>query len=410
MVEVKVLAGSKSIGGNFVRIEDSDRTIIFDQGIRFDIMNKFYSSFITPKSITELRNLGVAPKPEWYEGINGIYISHMHLDHLGFLSNIPIETKVYLPSKKIYSEMEKRWGSSPTWLSLVPGKYFLKIEELKLLEEDENNVMAIPVSHSAYPSYALLYFGKDETVLYTGDFRVESFLTEDEYLDLYKGQSLLDFLSKNKDIKVDTLIIEGTNFGSDRFPLTPVNAIEAIKRLASSHAPLIATLHGLDLEYAFALMKAASELNLKCYVASEQIASLLESMPKLPAELETIEDYVQNITSFEGTTLEDVEDKAIYLASYREIVDFIKDLASFGKLTREVAAILSEPEPQIEEASEYDVIANWLSVMGVNTYRVRVSGHYYPYQLKSIMDVIKPSKVKAIHTINPNLIYNILGK
>jgi ribonuclease J len=71
---------------------------------------------------------------------------------------------------------------------------------------------------------------------------------------------------------------------------------------------------------------------------------------------------------------------------------------------------LIRSEPQIEEASEYDVIANWLSVMGVNTYRVRVSGHYYPYQLKSIVNVIKPSKVKAIHTINPNLIYNILGK
>ncbi|MGC8578350.1 MAG: hypothetical protein ACP5M7_10215 [Thermoproteota archaeon] len=410
MVEVKVLAGSKSIGGNFVRIEDGDKIIIFDQGIRFDVMNKFYSGFVTPKSVTELRALGIVPKPEWYEGSNGIYISHMHLDHLGVLSNIPVETEVYLPSKKIYTEMENRWSSSPTWLSLVPGKYFLKIKELKPLEEDGNNVMAIPVSHSAYPSYALLYFGKDETVLYTGDFRVESFLTEDEYFNLYNGQNLLEFLGKNKDVKVDTLVIEGTNFGSDRFPLAPKDAIETMKRLASSHSPLVTTLHGLDLEYTFALMKIASELNLKCYVASEQIASLLETMPKLPVELETIEEYVQNITSFERTTLEEVEEKALYLVSYREIVDFIKDLASFKKLKRNVAAVLSEPEPQVEEASEYNIIANWFSIMGVSTYRVRVSGHYYPYQLKLIMNVIKPKEVKAIHTTNPNFIYNILGK
>ncbi len=119
MVEVKVLAGSKSIGGNFVRIEDGDKIIIFDQGIRFDVMNKFYSGFVTPKSVTELRALGIVPKPEWYEGSNGIYISHMHLDHLGVLSNIPVETEVYLPSKKIYTEMENRWSSSVRKLSTL---------------------------------------------------------------------------------------------------------------------------------------------------------------------------------------------------------------------------------------------------------------------------------------------------
>jgi len=47
--------------------------------------------------------------------------------------------------------------------------------------------------------------------------------------------------------------------------------------------------------------------------------------------------------------------------------------------------IISESKPKVAETSEYNVIANWLSIMGVNTYRVRVSEHYYPYQLKSIV-------------------------
>ncbi|MBS7631640.1 hypothetical protein KEJ47_08780, partial [Candidatus Bathyarchaeota archaeon] len=146
LVEIKILSGSRSIGGNFVRIEDGDRAIIFDQGIRFDIMSNYYSSLINPRGITELRDLGVLPRAEWYEDASDVYVSHLHLDHLGALSNIPIEVKVHIPSLSIYEDMEERWGKSPTWLSLVPRKYYLKLEEVKPLEADKNDVTAIPVS------------------------------------------------------------------------------------------------------------------------------------------------------------------------------------------------------------------------------------------------------------------------
>ncbi|MEM4311140.1 MAG: hypothetical protein QXX95_01980 [Nitrososphaerales archaeon] len=42
-METKILSGSTSIGGNFIRIEDGDQTIIFDQGIRLDLMSRYYS-------------------------------------------------------------------------------------------------------------------------------------------------------------------------------------------------------------------------------------------------------------------------------------------------------------------------------------------------------------------------------
>jgi mRNA degradation ribonuclease J1/J2 len=73
--------------------------------------------------------------------------------------------------------------------------------------------MAIPVSHSAHPSYVLLYFGKDETVLYTGDFRVKGFLEQEDLVKIKGGEDLFTYLSENKDLRIDTLIIEGTNIG-----------------------------------------------------------------------------------------------------------------------------------------------------------------------------------------------------
>jgi ribonuclease J len=85
---VKVLSGNRSIDGNFVRVKDGDRTLIFDQGIRFDIMSNYYTTFVKPRGVSEPRELGVLPKAEWYKNAIGIYISHLHLDHLGALSNI----------------------------------------------------------------------------------------------------------------------------------------------------------------------------------------------------------------------------------------------------------------------------------------------------------------------------------
>jgi ribonuclease J len=408
MFEIKVLAGINSIGGIFVRIKDEDQILIFDQGIRFDIMANYYSAFITPRGISELRDLGVLPKAEWYEDVKSIYISHMHLDHLGALSNIPQETTVYLPSISIYEDMEERWSTSPTWLSLIPKKYYINLEEIKPFEADKNNVMAIPVSHSAYPSYALLYFGKNKTVLYTGDFRIESFLTQDEFNELKNGQDLFSFLNENQDIKIDIAIIEGTNIGSSRLPLAPKEAMNITKRLASSHKPIIATLHSLDFEYAYTLLKLAKELNMDCCIASTQMSKLLEKLPKLPVKPKLIENYVDYLTPLEKIPLEEIKEDTLILISYREVIDFLRDLSLTSDIIKNSVAIMSEPEPQIEEASEYEVIANWLLKMGIQFYRIRVSGHYYPYQLKTIIKSIKPKEVIPIHTLYPNYLENTI--
>lgn len=408
-MEIKILSGSSSIGGNFIRIEDVDKTIIFDQGIRFDIMSKYYSGFITPRGVAELRTIGAIPKPEWYEGVDTIYISHMHLDHLGALSNIPHETKVKLPSISVYEDMEEKWGTSPTWLSLVPRKYYVELEELQPFQTDENGVMALPVSHSAYPAYAFIYFGRNENVLYTGDFRIESFLDRNVFRELNQGDDLFTFLEENKDIRIDTLIIEGTNIGSDRIPVTPTEATKIIEKLLKNREQLIATLHSLDVEYAYKLLSIAGEIGMQVAIASIPLTKLLEKIPKLPLEPQAIDEYVDYPTSFPKTSIEGVREKTLILVSYREIVDLIKDLNLTGNLSKDCVAIISEPEPQIEEGSEYSVISNWFSMMGVESYRIRVSGHYYQYQLKTMLEKIKPRKsVRLVHTEKPKMFHRVV--
>jgi len=398
-VKVDVLSGDRSIGGNFIRITDRDKSLVFDQGIRFDVMRRYYSFTVSPTSLAELRGLGVLPKPEWYVNVQDIYITHMHLDHLGALSNIPSEATVHVPSVETYELMEEKWRMSPSWLSLIPRKYYVNFEEVAPLEIDRNGVEAIPVSHSAFPAYAYLYHGSDETVLYTGDFRVESYLSREEFQALTGGPSLLEYFEENRDVKVDLLIIEGTNIGSSRTPLSPEEATAIHGRIMENSGVVIATLHSLDVEYVVMLAKMAENLDRNLYSTSPETVLLLESVPEISVKPHPIEEYVKIISVEEPTPLESVEPNSIILTSYRNVIDLIREMNADA--LRDAVVVISEPEPASEEMTEYDVVANWMTRLNIQSYRIRVSGHYYPYQLKRIIETLNPKRVRVIHTEKP---------
>jgi len=407
-VKVQVLSGNRSIGGNFIKITDGDKCLVFDQGIRFDIMRRYYSFMVSPKSLAELRSLGVVPKPEWYIGVQDIYITHMHLDHLGALSNIPGEATVHIPSISMYELMEEKWKMSPTWLNLIPRKYYVNLEEAAPFEVDRNGVEAIPVSHSAFPAYAYLYHGSDGTVLYTGDFRVESYLTPDEFQAIARGPSLLEYFEENRDLRIDLLVMEGTNIGSCRTPISPKDAITMNEKIIKNSKTVVATLHSLDLEYAAILAKMAGEFGKTLYVTSPQTAKLLEETPKIAVKPCLIEEYAADITLGESVPLTAIEKNSLILTSHHDVIDLLREAEADA--LRDVTVIISESEPASEELAEYNVVANWMTRLNVQSYRIRASGHYYPYQLKTILETLNPKEVKTIHTEKPELLQHLANR
>jgi len=407
MVKVEVFSGDRSIGGNFIKITDEDRSLIFDQGIRFDIMKRYYSLMVSPKGLAELRSLGVIPKPEWYMDAQDIYITHMHLDHLGALSNIPGEATVHIPSITTYELMEEKWRMSPTWLTLIPRKYYVKLEEVVPFEVDRNGVEAIPVSHSAFPAYAYLYHGSDGTVLYTGDFRVESYLTPEDFQAITQGPSLLEYFEENRDLRIDLLVMEGTNIGSYRTPISPREAIITHERIIENSETVFVTLHSLDLEYAIILAKMAEDFGKTLYVTSLQTAKLLEKTPGIAVRPRLIEEYAADITLGEPMPLTAIEKDSIILTPHHNVIDLLREAEADA--LRNAAVIISEPEPASEELTEYNVVANWMTRLNVQSYRIRVSGHYYPYQLKTILKTLNPREVKPIHTEKPELLKNMVN-
>jgi len=57
-VSVTIYGGYREIGGNCVVVQEGDRKLIFDYGIRFDVMRRFYCDRVEPLGPVEMIKLG----------------------------------------------------------------------------------------------------------------------------------------------------------------------------------------------------------------------------------------------------------------------------------------------------------------------------------------------------------------
>jgi len=409
MTDVKIRAGGSTIGGTFIQINDRDTRFVFDQGIRFDILKRFYSGFDTPLGVMELRKLGVVPQEAWYDGVEHVYITHLHLDHLGALSNLPKPVHVHIPGNTIYREIvKKRWEKSPSWLQLIPEPYYVKTEDATPFKEDENGVLPLPVSHSAFPAVSYLFFGENKTVLYTGDLRVSGYGSRKSFSELRNGPSLLDYAADRRDLRIDTLIVEGTNFGSDRLPMSPQDSLQILARILKNYDHTIITAHNLDVEFLTATIRLAQDLGIACFTLSEPIAKTLESIG-FGKGLTPVEGFTMN--KGEAATLQDAfAMPSVLLTSYFEILQVCKKMSNIRLKRKTVAGVITQPEPRSEEMTEYDTLSNWLILSGVHAYRLRVSGHYYPFEMRQIAAIVRPKTLVPVHTKNPRMVREFFAK
>ncbi len=116
-------SGSGEIGGNKILVELDERTYFLDFGTRFSVAGKYFEEFLKPRSATGLRDflrMGLLPPLEgiyrddlaahepglWerYRGhphyrrldrLDGVLLSHAHVDHNGALGFLRPEIPVY---------------------------------------------------------------------------------------------------------------------------------------------------------------------------------------------------------------------------------------------------------------------------------------------------------------------------
>mgnify|MGYP000574838959 CR=1 FL=1 len=383
---------------------------MLDQGVNFIQLEKFYGFTIQPESVVELREMKVLPPLTAYEGVEAIYISHLHLDHVGSL-NLPQSVPLYLPSREVVEQLSRTWWFG--WKQqLFPPT--LSFTSFKNIEEDDN-ILSVRVSHSAFPSYAFRIETDDTSILYTGDLRLES-----PYPSL---TNTLDSLKKLAKDGMDVLVIEGTNFGRRMNYLTPEQFGIQFKKLLEEYKQdlLFISAHPLDLEVTLKLLELLWEHDYIPVFENPYYAKLLDIQLNITEyQVGERELYftplrtsrLQLLDNFETIDLTELKDRSV---AFFIPLTGIKDMRSILKLLGEDSSglihvtVLGEPlseECIIEERK----VGNWLRLLGISSLRLHLSGHYYPYEFKEIIEGIKPRSVIPIHTRAPKTMLELFHK
>lgn len=68
-LKVEVYGGYGEVGGNCIALLEGDRKIIFDNGLRFSMLKRFYAGRVEPLGPVELRSVSAIPPRELYGGL-----------------------------------------------------------------------------------------------------------------------------------------------------------------------------------------------------------------------------------------------------------------------------------------------------------------------------------------------------
>jgi ribonuclease J len=411
---VELYGGFGEIGGNCVVIEDGDRKLVLDYGVRFSLMRRFYGGRIEPLGPVEMSKLGIVPDPTVVEGASAVYISHLHLDHVGLLLTIDPSTRVVLPDRDVARATIGTWYErSQRWLAYVVPRWS-STASAKLLSQDENSVVAIPVSHSAYPAVSFLYFGRGGTFFYSGDLRLQALVQLHPPLE--------EVLEKLGVDRVDVAVVEATNIGGRATPITRSAFDEVVRNSVEVFNGVAVSIDPHDLESLLYLYRVAEESGRYVVVASERIFWTLryiygrdprelnrtlvaQELPKPPpihvSSVSLVSEVFRDMGSY------------IVIAEPVQLLEILRKLKTQGMevdLTGTVALLLDpEPRETVREV-ENTVLARWLGMFGAQVLRVRFSGHYHPHHFKHLIQVLKPKQLIPVHTENPELVLRLFEK
>ena len=198
-MQIHIHRGIDQIGGCITEIATEKTRILIDLGQNLPDGNGIVQdNFANTEAIEKIT-----------KGIDAVFYTHYHGDHLGLFSFVPKQINQYIGKVAKSVALCKHHR-----LSFIPGREAISANEIATMEQmttfepnqaiQIGDIRIIPyfVSHSAYDAYMFLIEANGKRILHTGDFRGHGYLSKGllptiEKLILKKG-------------KVDFLITEGT--------------------------------------------------------------------------------------------------------------------------------------------------------------------------------------------------------
>jgi len=206
-MNITIHRGTHEIGGSCVELQSGSCRIVIDIGMplvdkhgeKFNIKN--YEKLKGQELVAQKILPDIKGFYKWdiqSEKVDGVLISHPHMDHYGFFNYLREDTTYYIgESAKKIIEMTCLFTSK----SYSINNSFT-IESGKPVTIGDFKITPYLMDHSAYDAYAFLIEAEGKKIIYSGDFREHG----------RKKKAFYYFLQTVPE-NIDVLILEGTMLG-----------------------------------------------------------------------------------------------------------------------------------------------------------------------------------------------------
>lgn len=404
--------GTKEIGGSCVEIWTDNTRIVIDIGM--PLVEKDGSEFDFRKyqklSPNELINKGILPNIDGLYAnaenlIDGVLISHPHIDHYGFSSYVHPEMKYYL-GEAAHKIIELTSIFTPQQNNIKHPTYF---EKSKPFNIGDITVTPFWMDHSAFDAYAFLIETNGKTLFYSGDFRGHG-----------RKQRVFKWFALNAPKNVDYLLLEGTQIERNTKKDTTEDDIENELANIFSEKEKINLIYtsGQNIDRLVSIYRACKKAG-KLFVIDVYIATVLKELSKhaaIPFPSKNFDEVKVIFPYFLCKRLAgENNEKLLYQFQKFKIT---KEQISSNKsnivlLVRPSMKIDLDHIPNIEggnliyslwegylQKENTKKFIDYLSNKQFKLYKVHTSGHADIETLNQMVSAIGPKKIVPIHTFS----------
>lgn len=214
MTDLSFYGGVCEIGGNKIKVDGKENSFFFDFGLAFGRANDYLSEFLQPRKsngIMDFVALGLLPcikgiyredylrhsglSYEEEPAVDGVLLSHSHVDHAAYIHHLREDIPVYLSEqsylilkaledtgvasfsdyiqlRKSFQLAPKKRGDGHTRATNVKVDRDIRIlKPYKDYDLGEFQVKLVPVDHSLPGAAGYITDNGEDTIVYTGDLR-----------------------------------------------------------------------------------------------------------------------------------------------------------------------------------------------------------------------------------------------
>jgi len=415
----KIHRGTKEIGGSCVEVWSSNTRIILDMGMPLvdDKQEQFNFKEYKNLDVNELVKQKILPNVKGVYNsednlIDGVLISHPHLDHYGFINFVNENVNIFL-GEATHKLIEISNLFTHSNYQINNYTYF---EKEKPFQIGDFKITPYWNDHSAFDSYSFLIEANGKSIFYSGDFR-----------DHGRKSKVFKWFLRNAPQNVDYLLLEGTTIG--RKTIKDKTEIEIENELfnvfsGSEKINLIYTA-GQNIDRLVSIFKAAQKAK-KLFVIDVYVASILTELSKfskLPFPSKSFKNIKVMFPYYSCKKLKDDGNEKVlyqfkkYKITKEEISDqankivmivrpsMKKDLAKIDNL-KDGNLIYSMWEGYLQKAYTSKFI-EYFKNLNFKIYNIHTSGHADIEALQKMVDAINPKNIIPIHTFESNSYQNI---